>query len=69
MFLVWNQKEYLLLKLNQYILLSYISINCSGYKLRIKSYKDLLAVEKKKYVTKIVRVYIAYRSNAWPKKS
>ena len=44
------------------------SIDCSGYKVRIKSYKDPLAVEQKNYVTKIVNIYIAYGSNAWPKK-
>ena len=65
-FLVGNQKRYLLLTLYNTFL---ISIIFSGYKLRIKSDKDPLAVEQTIYVTKIVNAYIVYELNVLDKTS
>ena len=65
-FLVGNQKSYLLLILYNTFL---ISIIFSGYKLRIKSDKDPLAIEQTIYVTKIVNAYIVYKLNILAKTS
>ena len=58
MFLVGNQREYLILSLSHYILLS-------EYRIGIKFDKDPLAVEQNNYLTKIVNVYIVYHLHAW----
>ena len=50
MFLVGNQREYILL---------------SGYRIRIKFDKNTLLVEQNNYLTKIVNVYIVYDLDAW----
>ena len=55
-FLVGNQMEYIVLNLNHYILLSYIAKENSGYRMGMKVYKDSLAAEQKKYLTKILNV-------------
>ena len=65
-FLVGNQKSYLLLILYNTFL---ISIIFSEYKLRIKSDKDPLAVEQTIYVTNIVNAYIVYKLNILAKTS
>ena len=67
MFLVGNQREYIILNLSHYILLSYIAKKLSGYKVGIKFDKDALAVERNNYLTKIVKFYIVYDLDAWPK--
>ena len=61
MFLVGNQS-----KLKSLDTISFHSIKLSGYRMGIKVVKDPLAVEKNNYVTKIVNVYIVYKSDAWP---
>ena len=62
MFLVGNQREYLILNLIHYILLyiHYIHrIKLPEYRIGIKFDKDSLAVEKKNsYLNKIVNVYL-----------
>ena len=59
MFLVGNQREYLILILH--------SIRLSEYRIGIKFNKDPLAVEQNSYLTKIVNVYIVYELNDWPR--
>ena len=43
------------------------SIKTSGYRIGIKFHKDLLALEQKNYSTKIVKAYIVYDLDDWPK--
>ena len=45
MFLVGNQREYLILNLSHYILPFLPSIKPSGYRIGIKFHKDVLSVE------------------------
>ena len=52
MYLVGNQREYIILNLNHYILL--ICIKLSKYRMRIEFDKDPLDVEQNNYLTKIV---------------
>ena len=43
------------------------NIKLSGYKMGIKSGKDLLAVEENNYLTKTIYIYIVYGLNFGPK--
>ena len=67
MFLVGNQKEYLILNLNHYITAFLHSIKLSEYRIRIKFDKDPLAVEQNNYLTKIINVCFVCDLDAWPK--
>ena len=60
MFLVGNQRKYLILNLSHYILLS------SKYKIGITLDKHPFAVEQNNYLSKIINVYIVYDLNTWP---
>ena len=60
MFLLGNQKGYILLKLAIIYTAFLHSIKRSGYKVGIKFDKDPLAVEQNNYATKIVNAYIVY---------
>ena len=51
MVLAGNQREYIILNLSDYILLS----------------NDLLDVEQNNYLTEIVNVYIVYELDPWPR--
>ena len=66
MFIVGNQKEYIILNLSHYILLSN-NTKLSGYRIEIKFDKDALVTEQNKYLTRIVNVSIDYDLNYWPK--
>ena len=67
MFLVGNQREYIILNLSHYILTAFLhSIKLSGYKMGIKFDKDPLALEQNNYLTKILNVYILYDLDTWP---
>ena len=43
------------------------SIKLSEYRIGIKFDKDPLAVEQNNYLTRIVKVYIVYYLDAWPR--
>ena len=43
------------------------SIKLSEYRMRIKFYKEPLAIEQKNYLIKIVKGYIVYDLDVWPK--
>ena len=58
--LSWKSKGYILLNLDQYILLFLHSIKLSGFKVGIKFDKDPLPVEQTNGTTKIITVYIIY---------
>ena len=58
--LVGNQRGYLLLNLSHYILLSYITQNFFGYRIRIQFDNGTLAVEQNNYAANIVNTYIVY---------
>ena len=65
MFLVGNQKEYLILNLNHSSFLN--SVKLFGHRIGIKFAEDQLAIEQSNYLTKIVNVYIVYNLDLWPK--
>ena len=60
MFLVGNQRDYILL----HTVFSH-SIKRSGYRRKFDKY--YLAVEQNNYLSKIVNVYIVYDLDAWPR--
>ena len=64
MFLAVNQRKYLILKLYTSFL---HSIKLSEYRIGIKFCKDPLAIEQNNYLTKIVKVYIVYDLDDWPR--
>ena len=66
-FIVRNQKKYLILNFRKYILLSYLALKFFGYRIGIKLNKDPLAVEQSNCLTKIVNVYIVCDLDAWPR--
>ena len=57
-----NQRNYLILNLSHYILVSYI---VSEYRIGIKLDKVPLSVEQNNYLTKIVNVYIVSDLDPW----
>ena len=67
MFLVGNQREYLILKFKQLYTAFVHSIKLSRYGAGIKFDKDHLTVEQKNYLRKSVDVYIGYDLDAWPR--
>ena len=66
-FIVRNQKKYLILNFRKYILLSYLALKFFGYRIGIKFNKDPLAVEQSNYLTKVVNVCIVCDLDAWPR--
>ena len=62
MFLVGNEREYLILNLT-----FVYGIKLSEFRIGIKFDKDPLAVDQNNYLTKIVTVYIVYELDAWPR--
>ena len=59
MFLVRNQREYIILNYIKIYYTAFLhSIKRSGNRMGIKFDKDTLAVEQNNYVSKIVNVYI-----------
>ena len=59
MFLVRNQREYIILNYIKIYYTTFLhSIKHSGNRMGIKFDKDTLAVEQNNYVSKIVNVYI-----------
>ena len=72
MFLVENQREYIIILYNYGIIIplytaSLHSIKVSEYRIGIKLNKDPLAVGQNNYLTKIVNIYIDYDLDAWPR--
>ena len=72
MFLVENQREYIIILYNYGIIIplytaSLHSIKVSEYRIGIKFNKDPLAVGQNNYLTKIVNIYIDYDLDAWPR--
>ena len=67
MFLVGNQREYLILKLNSLYTTFVHRIKLSEYRIGIKSDKEPLGVEQNNHLAKIVNVYIVYDLDAWPR--
>ena len=65
MFLFGNQREYIILYFNHYMLLLLHSIKLYEYRIGIKFDKDPLAVEQNNYLSKIIHVYIFYDLDAW----
>ena len=59
MFLAGNQRECILTLIH--------SIKLSRYRMRIKFYKDALAVEPNNYLSKIENVYIVNDLVDWPR--
>ena len=61
MFIVGNQREYIILNLSQPLYTAFLhSIKLSGHMIGIKFDKDTLAVEQNNYLTKVVNIYIVY---------
>ena len=67
-FLVGNQRGYILLSLSLYTSLLH-SIKRFGYRMGLKFYKNPLAVEQNSYTAKVLNAYIIYESDTWPKVS
>ena len=68
MFLVGNQKEYILLNHFKPLYSAFLhSIKLSTYRMGIKFDKEPSAVEQNNYLNKIGSVYIVYDLDAWPK--
>ena len=65
MFLVGNQREYIILNFTYTTFLH--TIKLCRYRIGIKLDKDPLALEQNNYLTKIVNVYIVYDLDAWPR--
>ena len=66
MFLIGNQREYIILNLSHYTAFLH-SIKLSEYRNGIKFDKDPLAVEPNNYFSKIANIYIGYDLDAWPR--
>ena len=67
-FLVGNQRGYILLSLSLYTSLLH-SIKRFGYRMGLKLYKESLVVERNSYTTKVLNGYIIYESDTWAKVS
>ena len=65
MFLVWNQRGYLILNLKLLYTAFLHSIKLSEYRIGIKFDKVSLAVEQNNYLAKTVNVYIVFDLDAW----
>ena len=63
MFLVGNQRDYIILNLSYHFL---HSIKLSRYKIGITFDKDRLAVKQNNYLSKIINVHIIYDLDCWP---
>ena len=67
MVVVGNQKNYMILKLSHYILLSWVVQNFPKNRLGIKFDKGSLASEQNNDLSKIVNTYIVYDIDTWPR--
>ena len=63
----WKSKWVYTSRLKPLHTASLYSINPSGYRMGIKFDKDLLAIKRNNYLTKIANVHIVYDLHIWPK--